>query len=603
MAYLSNPPKTSLNDQLNNLALDTAARITKAIFPKQALDAINQHIINNLTNLKIVRQSVANVPLLLQQGFDISSDPCNFFITTDFGVIHYRNPACGTGKSPQPSGIPYPVSPDNTCAQNNCNDGRVITTVRLNAASVVPNTDFPNGYADAQFCCNYEYQAAASMANAAYNTVPSFCKNKQLSVANLTPPQPQLQSLPLFKLATTVNGVTTVSDDTFTNDGSGHYQGSIGYIQKCFYLEYDYPTGYAEVGKPYNGTYYHVKQQQGTWITSFFVHPVCTIANDPPPPKKYEPKKCECMCNDNLLRLVLQRIGNLPATVPTNIADSTNKTTQTLQSLAEMIFWHVKQMDAISGQYPIPLTIKADPSVSGSKDTNLELPNIAETLAEILGLLIATKRDSHAGLVAGISALTEAGMIKNLATQTFDIAQANAEYLGYKLEQQKRTIPSAFTPNAKSITETLRPTSVDIVSYVNNDKVDLQDEIKKLTTMAERWNAQNWRSLGTTALSATAALKKNFIDSPQAVTNVNNAVKEETFQQFLNEVQQGFTATPGVTDKVDPWGGSPLDAPTVKEVGIIDLNAPPPSGATEAQVKATNNNKTVANIVNVLSKL
>ncbi|MEH1821937.1 MAG: hypothetical protein V7L31_23130 [Nostoc sp.] len=333
---------------------------------------------------------------------------------------------------------------------------------------------------------------------------------------------------------------------------------------------------------------------------------VCDSTNyvDPPdPPKPPKPKPCECMCSDDLLKLVLKRIGNLPATVPTNIADTTDKTTKTLESLAEMIFWHVKQMDAISGEYPIPLTIKADPTNKDSKDTKLELPNIAETLAEILGLLIATKRDSHAGLVAGISALTEAGMIKNLATQTYDIAQANAEYLGYKLDQTKRTIPCTFTPNANSISETLKPSNVDIVSYINNDKVDLQDEIKKLTTMAERWNAQNWRNLGTTAKDVTAALQKNLITSPQATANVSNAVKEETFQQFLSEVQQGFVATPGVTDVADPWGDNPLDAPLVRQIGIIDPNETPPAQVTPQQQKQNDNLKVVTNIANLLNRL
>ncbi|MEH1853446.1 MAG: hypothetical protein V7L11_17660 [Nostoc sp.] len=574
MGYFGNPITSSLNNAFNGVS-----GVAKKAFNAQLqADIEAANAVKNISTQAY--QAYKNATT-----FDISYDRCNIIITTALGVVHYRNPDCS---------IPYPVTGNPSHNSNTffaCNDGtyyKIITTRDTTYSFFVNGSltsiTYPSG---TDFSDITNAQKASSL----------YLLNKELDSKTKLSNDFRGVTYTTLQTGSSIGG-TDLTVKKYNNDGTPGQSLSSSNVSTSiwvFLMTWE---------RNYGGTWVAESGRYTGWVQADYVQAPCPLYKQSPPPPNIQPKECECMCNDNLLRLVLQRIGNLPATVPTNIADSTNTTTQTLQSIAEMIFWHVKQMDAISGQYPIPLTIKADPNVSGSKDTNLELPNIAETLAEILGLLIATKRDSHAGLVAGISALTEAGMIKNLATQTFDIAHANAEYLGYKLEQQKRTIPSAFTPNAKTITETLRPTNVDIVSYVNNDKVDLQDEIKKLTTMAERWNAQNWRSLGTSATAAIAGLQKNFIDSPQAVTNVSNAVKEESFQQFLNEVQQGFTATPGVADKVDPWGDSPLDAPIVKEVGIIDPNAPPlPSTATPQQIKATNNSKTVANIANLLSKL
>ncbi|MEH2130126.1 MAG: hypothetical protein V7K86_05605 [Nostoc sp.] len=285
---------------------------------------------------------------------------------------------------------------------------------------------------------------------------------------------------------------------------------------------------------------------------------------DPPPPQSIEPSECECMCNDQLMKLVLQRIGNLPASVPDNFASKTPKQI-TLDSLAEILIWQAQQMDALAGQYPIPLTIKADPTDPKSKDQQISLPNQAETLAEILGLLIVTKRDTHAALIGVIKTLGEIGMTKNLAVQTYDIAHANAEFLGYKLEQVSRTIPCLFTPNGQSLAETFKETNTTITSYENKDTTDLQDDLKALLTMAARWNAQNWRAVGA---NAAVSLAKNFIGNVEAVANTHEAIKEETFGQFIQEVQQGFTRVAGVTDTLDPWGNPISEAPVIRQLGV-----------------------------------
>ena len=330
------------------------------------------------------------------------------------------------------------------------------------------------------------------------------------------------------------------------------------------------------------------------------------IVDPPPPPKEC----CMCCCNDNannndaLLKLILKRIGNLPATVPNNIADSNNKGTHSIESLAEMIFWHVKQMDAISGQYPIPITIKADPTDKDSKEQHLSLPNQAETLAEILGLLITTKRDTHANLIATIKGMTEAGMTKNIATQTLDVALANAEFLGYKLDHMKRSIPIAFTPGGKNVAEVLKPTSIDIISYENKDTTDLQDDLKKLLTMAARWNAQNWRALGH---DAAKSLRNNLIEKPQTSIDTHNALKEETFAQFIKEAQVGFTTKPGVTDSTDPWGNPESEAPIIREIGtaadVTDANKNSTTPQTSADKNSIINAGNVQKISTILKSL
>lgn len=290
---------------------------------------------------------------------------------------------------------------------------------------------------------------------------------------------------------------------------------------------------------------------------------------DPPPPKKKE--ECNCMgcCpdvsnQDALLRLILKRIGSLPANVPDNFTKQ-NPTYLNVESLAELLLWQMQQLDALMGAYPIKIEIEDTDSVQeGNQTQKLELPNQAEVLAELLGLLITVKRDTHATLVTAIKAMGEAGMTKNLATQTLDVVLGNAEFLGYKLEQVKRKIPSLFTPNGANLTETLKEKEVEIISYENTDKKDLQDDLQFLKTMAARWNAQNWRQVPGDPVES---LKQTLFGNTDALKETHKENEQGDFNDFTEQCERGFIEVSGITDTVNPWGRPYKERPKIREIG------------------------------------
>ncbi|MCW5315635.1 hypothetical protein GTQ43_18000 [Nostoc sp. KVJ3] len=548
MGYFANTKKASITEQINNFAIDAADKATRALFPKQVRNAIGQVVIANLTVQAIAFQSIKNVPGLLQQGTDIIIDPCNIYIPTDFGTITYRNPACNS--RPTNTIITFP-------------DSRILGELAPQDCQITI------GLAQTQYFYNDGSSAtlpgidALIFGDITYNSNgannQSYSPDHSLYTQTLVPsnlgdgfkfplPQVAIDAYPGIQYAQ-LNGVILTKSGVLGADATAQWN------------SYN------------NGRWY---------VVEVFPDSTCKLQNDinPPPPPNIEPQDCKCMCNDNLVKLLLQRIGNLPATVPDNFASKTPKPI-TLDSLAEIAIWQAQQIDALAGQYPIPLTIKADPTDSNSKDQHLELPNQAEALAEILGLLVTTKRDTHATLVGIIKVLAESGMIKNLATQTYDVTHANAEFLGYKLEQVKRTIPSTFTPNGNNLAETFKETNIDITSYENKDSTDLQDDLKKLLQMAARWNAQNWRTIGA---NAAVSLAQNFMGNVDTVQNTHEAIKQETFADFLKEVEQGFTHAEGVTDANDPWGNPANEAPTVRQIGITA------ESAAEAQQQVATSN-------------
>ncbi|MEH1802147.1 MAG: hypothetical protein V7L13_23895 [Nostoc sp.] len=287
----------------------------------------------------------------------------------------------------------------------------------------------------------------------------------------------------------------------------------------------------------------------------------------PPPPKKKD--KC-CMCcegqqnNDALLKLVLKRIGSLPASVPDNFTKQ-HPSMISIESLAELMLWQMQQIDALLGAYPIELKIEDnDLTKEGDQEEKIALPNMAEAIAELLGLLITVKRDTHATLITAIKAMGEAGMAKNLGVKTLDVTLANAEFLGYKLEQKKKEVPSLFTPGGKDITETLIEKNVEIITYENTDKKDLQDDLKFLKTMAARWNAQNWRQV---TGDPVESLKQTLFGNPEAIGEVHGEKKQGDFNDFTEQAERGFIEVSGITDSINPWGRPYSQRPKIREIG------------------------------------
>ncbi|MBW4425322.1 MAG: hypothetical protein KME50_12950 [Nostoc desertorum CM1-VF14] len=284
----------------------------------------------------------------------------------------------------------------------------------------------------------------------------------------------------------------------------------------------------------------------------------------PPPPKKKEKKDMDCCAELRaLLKLTLKRIGSLPANVPDNFAKQ-NPSMVSKESLAELMLWQMEQLDALSGAYPIEIEIEdSDLVQAGNQKQKVSLPNQAEALAELIGMVLTVKRDTHANLITSIKAMGEAGMSKQLAVKTLDVSLANAEYLGYKLEQKKKEIPSLFTPGGKDITETLKEKNIEIITYENTDKKDLQDNLKTLLEFAARWNAQNWRRVGS---NAAKDLLQHLLVKPEETTKATKENDQDDFNKFTEEIERGFIDVTGTTTDAQPWGRPYKERPKIKEL-------------------------------------
>ncbi|QMS87310.1 hypothetical protein HUN01_06825 [Nostoc edaphicum CCNP1411] len=316
----------------------------------------------------------------------------------------------------------------------------------------------------------------------------------------------------------------------------------------------------------------------------FFFCPDATPPIDPPPPPKKECCKMGC-CPDNsdlerLLRLILKKIGSddLPASVPKLLTKKDAGIIQ-IQNLAQYVSYSVKQLDALSGKYPLEIKIKdADLTQEGDQEKKVSLPNIAEALAEIMGILLTLQSESNANLIATTNSMIEAGSAKQSAILAADYSRGNAEYLGYKGKQVEKDVPFTFKPGEPRLDQMLKSGQVKVKGWENDDKEDLNDALAPILELAAMWKAANFKNLGTgdtlnklkEFLSGAIDLSKSVDglvkDNPPVSPDPSKPIKNE-WDSFIEEAEQGFIAQPGITNTTDPYSRPLAQRPKIREIG------------------------------------
>ncbi|MBD2303771.1 hypothetical protein [Nostoc sp. FACHB-190] len=371
--------------------------------------------------------------------------------------------------------------------------------------------------------------------------------------------------------------------------GSGNYAGNYLRFQvsselgRVYYSYGDFVEGCNRWG---SRNIYENRQSEEIEIVEFRV-PYIFCENTPNPPP---PKDCECMCrcnndsnNDQLLRLILKRIGPLPASVPNSLVKK-NSGTRQIESLAQYIAYSVIQTNAQFGQFPQEIKIQdADLTQEGDQQQTVTMPNLAESIAEIVGLLLVLRSESAANLVATVNAMIEAGSAKQSAILASDYGAANAEFLGYKGKQIERQVPFTFIPGETQLDKMLKPGEQKVKGWENDDKNDLNDLIAPILEMAAMYRAANFRNIGTSSpLEKIKDVLKGAVKLSDAVDTFvktppppdpNNPdappppPKKSDWDEFVESAETGFISKPGITDNLHPYDRPLEQRPKIREFG------------------------------------
>lgn len=482
------------------------------------------------------------------------SDHCNLgvsfsgtlaFIRLPTVQIVYRNPACQPPPAPPPQ---FPPVADNKCARLVCDDGSVITTVIYKEEaqpgnySHYPIPVFPKD-TDAQKVCNARYEAALASSKEIINHLPKFIKNAKLTMASLSHGwYAQQESLPRFRIARTINGITYPANDTFTTKDSpptrlSIYEGNIECNDYCFYVEYDYPTGYADESTPYFGDYYHANVQSEIWTITRFKVPLCTIVPEPPPPPK-PPEIMPC-CNDALSKLILKRIGNLPVDVPKSYLTKNGvQPTQVkkIESLTEFIAWFAERHDETLGEFEITIEVDdADLTKQGKQKQTIRLPNLAEAIAEMCSLLIHANINNELILNIVNRTLIESGQIKQSDFKIHSALHALIDYIGFHTNSESQKMPLSFTAGEKSFDKFLKESQQDVSVITYHQKETLTAIMQPLLQAAAITRAVHYRGIHGNKQQIASALKKDLTSLLGEKGDLSEHIKD-----FITKVEKVY---------------------------------------------------------------
>jgi phage-related protein len=146
--------------------------------------------------------------------------------------------------------------------------------------------------------------------------------------------------------------------------------------------------------------------------------------------------------------VIYRRLGldRYPARVPISLTGDSQEQT-TLHDAASWQEWEIKQLDSLAGAYPIKIKY-VDPN---GTEKNLSIANQAEMLSEMFGILLSLNADTDFLQDLGFKTIVETIAARMAATQAYDFAKANSEYLGYQYTEDEREVEIPITPTAKNL--------------------------------------------------------------------------------------------------------------------------------------------------------
>lgn len=241
-----------------------------------------------------------------------------------------------------------------------------------------------------------------------------------------------------------------------------------------------------------------------------------------------------------------------------------------IPNLTRLVGWFVERVDELVGQFEIPIEIKdTDPTTPGDQPVGLKITNVAEGLAEMLGLLLQTAYNTEALININTRTLVETGGDKVQNYKTYMLLEALTEYIGFKYNEVIKKVNLTFKPGAEGLDQMLKEHQQDVLVADFDEKLDFQSDLQRLLEAASIVKAVHFRRLdvkGDVKGQILDLLKKSLDVGKKVNGNEENAEGDNSFDQFRQEVEEGFINTPGVKNTTNPYGRPFEDRPRIKDV-------------------------------------
>jgi hypothetical protein len=250
--------------------------------------------------------------------------------------------------------------------------------------------------------------------------------------------------------------------------------------------------------------------------------------------------------------------------------------------------WFLEQFDAILGRWQQKIVIQdSDLEQPGDQEKVIRLPNLAEAISELFVLSFQTKMAADTLLNFNSRLAIESACIKAELFRTQSMVDTLVDYIGAKTKDVKADLPLLFTLTTK---DGEQPSEASL--RAQNNLSNLLEQSKKpivLTQLAQKETLQSdLVTFRQAAAIIRAALSKNLGTDGNIAGKLMNIVRAAAkgleqppgqsenedgnadLSTFLQEFEQGFIGSSGISDATNPYGRPINQRPQAREIGRSD---------------------------------
>lgn len=241
--------------------------------------------------------------------------------------------------------------------------------------------------------------------------------------------------------------------------------------------------------------------------------------------------------------------------------------------------WRFKQLDALFGQFPIKIKIEDNDLIkTGDEPLEIELPNLAETLAELTGKTLFNEAMLNLLVNINFRLLNEQGSTKLQGFSTNKMVEEIVDYLGFENQKIKEKIRFLYNPSydiregeQPSFEEILKETEIDVDVEECTEKQSFEQKLDQLLFSAAIIQTALYEKVNPNNLSKWGDFVKEYKDLVDAFSD-DKKKEDDELDQFIEKVEEGFTKETGIIDSNNPYGRPRDQRPRIRKIGNPNSN-------------------------------
>ena len=241
--------------------------------------------------------------------------------------------------------------------------------------------------------------------------------------------------------------------------------------------------------------------------------------------------------------------------------------------------WRFKQLDALFGQFPIKIKIEDNDLIkTGDEPLEIELPNLAETLAELTGKTLFNEAMLNLLVNINFRLLNEQGSAKLQGFSTNKMVEEIVDYLGFENQKIKEKIRFLYNPSytiedgeQPSFEEMLKETEIDVDVEECTEKRSFEQKLDQLLFSAAIIQSALYEKVNPNNLSKWGDFVKEYKDLVDAFSD-DTEKEDDELDQFIEKVEEGFTGETGISDSTNPYGRPRDQRPRIRKIGNPNSN-------------------------------